>query len=65
MNFFSDFTFHWWQIGLIKISLIALGILIGSYRAGFFRNKIIAVLLWLAFLIPAVYSAFVALQQTK
>jgi hypothetical protein len=65
MTFFRDFTFHWWQFGLIKISLIAVGILLGSYWAAFFRRKKITLLLWLAFLVPAIYSAFVALRQAK
>jgi hypothetical protein len=65
VDFFRDFTFHWWQFGVMKIALIAFGILIGSSWSGFFRNGKVRMIVWLAFIVPALYSAFVALQQVR
>jgi len=33
---FKTYTVTWWQVGLLKVSLIALGILIGSTWHEFF-----------------------------
>ena len=31
MNLFKSYTYSWWQIGIFKLSLICIGVLIGSY----------------------------------
>ncbi len=31
MNLFKNFTMKWWQAGLFKIGLLALGIAVGAY----------------------------------
>jgi len=31
MDIFRDYTFTWWQVGLLKLALLSLGIAIGSY----------------------------------
>ena len=31
MNLFKTFTMKWWQAGLFKIGLLALGIAVGAY----------------------------------
>lgn len=33
MNIFKDVIFSWWQIGLLKFSLLAIGLAIGSHFA--------------------------------
>ena len=33
MKLFHNYTFTWWQLGVFKLSLISLGIIIGSYWA--------------------------------
>jgi hypothetical protein len=63
MTYFKDYTFHWWEFGLLKISLLALGILAGSYWAGFFSAKNINLMLWAIFFIPAVYLVIAAFKQ--
>ncbi len=30
MTFFKDFTFAWWPLSLLKLSMVALGLAIGS-----------------------------------
>jgi len=36
LNLFKTFTLKWWQAGLFKLGMLALGIAIGSYWHGFF-----------------------------
>ena len=31
MDIFRNYTFTWWQVGLLKLALFSLGIAIGSY----------------------------------
>lgn len=31
MDIFRNYTFPWWQVGLLKLALLSLGIAIGSY----------------------------------
>lgn len=36
MSIFKDYTFKWWQIGLLKLTLLLFGIAIGaSWQAAF------------------------------
>jgi hypothetical protein len=35
--FFKSYIFTWWQIGIFKLALLAIGIAIGSYWHIFFR----------------------------
>ena len=36
MNMFKTFTLNWWQTGLFKMGMLALGIAIGAYWHNFF-----------------------------
>jgi putative Mn2+ efflux pump MntP len=38
MIIFHNYTFTWWQMGLFKVCLLALGILIGSQCAERFQD---------------------------
>ncbi|HXK39961.1 MAG TPA: hypothetical protein VJ837_03965 [Candidatus Paceibacterota bacterium] len=31
MTIFKNYTYRWWQIGLFKLALLAIGIAIGAY----------------------------------
>lgn len=33
MNIFKDVIFSWWQIGMLKLSLFAIGLAAGAYYA--------------------------------
>jgi len=33
---FQPITFTWWQVGLLKLSLVALGVVVGSTWPGLF-----------------------------
>ncbi len=38
MTLFRDYTFHWWQFSLLKLCILALGILVGSYWHEYFHG---------------------------
>ena len=45
MNLFKTFTLKWWQAGLFKLGMLALGIAIGSYWCLFFNDLLPALIL--------------------
>ena len=57
-----DYVFTWWQMGLIKICLLLLGIVIGITWTKVFKKKVIRWMIWTllvvttAYLIAIVYS---------
>jgi hypothetical protein len=36
MNIFKTFTLRWWQAGVFKVGMLALGIAVGAYWYDFF-----------------------------
>ena len=34
-NLFSSYTYTWWQMGVFKVSLLAIGMIAGAYLAAF------------------------------
>ncbi|MDD5606722.1 MAG: hypothetical protein PHN37_02565 [Candidatus Pacebacteria bacterium] len=36
MKLFKSYTYTWWQIGIFKIALLAIGAIVGAYWSGFF-----------------------------
>ena len=38
MKIFRDFKLHWWQFSIMKLTLIAFGIVIGSFWTDFFSQ---------------------------
>ena len=61
MRIFKSFTLNWWQTGLFKLSMIALGIIIGVYFKEFFLPWIVGVtIVWI---VPALYLVRVWARQ--
>ena len=61
MTFFKDFTFAWWQLGLLKLSMVALGLGVGSTWPAVFAGW--RDLLLILFVVPAFYMSYVWLKQ--
>ena len=53
MKILRNWTFRWWEIGLIKLCLISLGILLGLYFSSYLVG--LAWLWWWLFVITAIY----------
>jgi hypothetical protein len=61
MNFFKSFTFAWWQLSLLKTSMAALGLPVGSTWPEVFvgwRNVLL-----ILFVAPAFYVSYVWMKQ--
>ena len=61
MAFFQDFTIAWWQLSLLKISMVALGLVIGSTWPEVctgWRNWLV-----LLFVGPAFYVSYLWVKQ--
>lgn len=63
MRLLCDYRMHWWQFGLLKITVLCIGILIGAYFSSFFVGRHgLLVLLWFLWLAPAIYLVAVLPQ---
>jgi len=63
MTVFKDYKFTWWQVGLLKLCMISIGIIIGLYFANFFTGLV--PLLWLTFFAPAIYLGYISVIKQK
>ncbi len=62
MSSFKSFTFARWQLSLLKISMVALGLTVGStWPQAFAAWRDFLVIL---FVVPTFYVSYVWLQQT-
>lgn len=53
MQILREWTFRWWEVGLIKICLISLGILLGLYFYDYLAGLLS--LWWVLFVATAIY----------
>jgi hypothetical protein len=61
VKFFKSFTFAWWQLSLFKLSMVALGLIVGSTWPGVFVDW--RDLLLLLFVLPAFYVTYLWFKQ--
>ena len=61
MNILKNFTFKWWQAAVFKLSLLSLGVLIGSAWPGIFEAWRAELLL--AFVASTIYVTWVWWKQ--
>ncbi|MGB2624512.1 MAG: hypothetical protein WA857_17770 [Candidatus Acidiferrum sp.] len=45
MNIFKSFTLKWWQTGVFKLGLLALGIAIGAYWHALFGGYLLILII--------------------
>jgi hypothetical protein len=61
VKFFKSFTFAWWQLSLFKLSMGALGLIVGStWPAVFVAWRDLLVVL---FVVPAFFVSYLWLKQ--
>ncbi len=58
---FKPVTFVWWQLGLLELSLLSLGVIVGSTWPGAFVGW--RDLLLVLFVVPAFYITYVWFSQ--
>ena len=61
MNIFKNYTFSWWQVGLLKLALFSFGLVVGAYWHEVF-SQYITVLIILGVAL-AIYIGFISLKQ--
>ncbi|MCC7160446.1 hypothetical protein IT399_01870 [Candidatus Nomurabacteria bacterium] len=61
MNIFKKYTYSWWQIGLLKLALLFLGMAIGTYWHEIFSQYIN--ILIIVGIVLGVYLSFVSFKQ--
>ena len=61
MNPFRTYTFTWWQIGVFKVALLAIGVAVGAFWHDFFSNGLTALVL--IAVVASAYIAVVTLRQ--
>ncbi len=61
MNIFKNYTYSWWQVGLLKLALLCFGIVIGAHWSDVFAPFIIY-LIFLGIAL-AIYMGFISLRQ--
>jgi hypothetical protein len=44
MNLFKTFTLKWWQAGMFKVGLLAVGVMIGTYFHEIFAGYLLPIL---------------------
>lgn len=63
MTMFKSYTYAWWQIGIFKLALLAIGAAIGSYWSEFFLANQTAVLI--IAVLASVYILSVSIKQLR
>jgi hypothetical protein len=61
VKFFKSFTFAWWQLSLFKLSMVALGLIVGSTWPEVFAGW--RGVLLVLFVVPASYVTYLWFKQ--
>jgi len=61
MKIFKNYTYSWWQIGLLKLALLCFGVAIGAYWHEVFSGYI--TILIVAGIILGIYIGFISLKK--
>lgn len=61
MKIFKTYDFQWWQIGLLKLSMVAFGLAVGATWPAAFAGSL--TFLWIVFIVTAAYLTYVGLKQ--
>jgi uncharacterized membrane protein len=54
MKLFGSYTYTWWQMGVFKLSLLAIGMIGGAFLASFVMSS-----LWVFVVIAALASGYI------
>ena len=60
---FRDYAMPWWQVSLLKVSMVAFGLAVGATWPDAFEGWLLW--LWLIFLLPAAYLGCVFYAEVR
>jgi len=63
MSLFHNYSFHWWQVSMLKLALLAFGIILGASWPIFWKKRVIWSLLWVIFIVLVIYLVIAAWPQ--
>jgi hypothetical protein len=61
MKIFKSWTFQWWEVGLIKLCLLSLGIILGIYYQDYLINFLS--FWWILFAVIALYFSIKMIKK--
>lgn len=61
MNLFKSYSLTWWQMGILKLALLAMGAVIGAYWHEFFGANLVLLVVIAA--IAGAYIMYATLKQ--
>jgi len=61
MKIFKSYTYTWWQIGIFKVALLAIGAAVGTFWQEFFAANFIVLIL--IAVVASAYICYVSLEQ--
>jgi hypothetical protein len=61
MKVLKDYTFTWWQMGLLKLAMLAIGVAVGAYWQEVFLPYV--TLLVIAGIALGIYLAYIACSK--
>lgn len=61
MTIFKNYTYSWWQIGVFKLALLAIGVAIGAYWSEIFFQY--SFILGLIGILLAIYIITISFKQ--
>lgn len=63
MKIFKNWIFKWWEVSLLKLSLMSFGIILALYFYDYLIDLVW--LWWILFLFPAVYFLFKVFKKEE
>ncbi len=61
MKLFKSYTFTWWQVGVFKLALLAIGAAVGAYWHSFFGSNFASLII--IAVTAGVYIIYISLRQ--
>ena len=61
MKIFKSYTYKWWQMGIFKLALLAIGVIFGSFFPEFFQTYL-TLFISIA-VVASIYVIYISLRK--
>jgi hypothetical protein len=58
MKLFGSYTYTWWQMGVFKVSLLAIGMILGAFLA-----SVVLAWLWMFVVVAVISTVYVVVMS--